>query len=88
MDQLRRVGVFIASPGDVGCAREAVRRAVEHINRLVAKSQGFLFQATGWEDVPPGMGSRAQELINPYVDAAQIFVGILNQRFGSPTGLA
>jgi tetratricopeptide (TPR) repeat protein len=85
---LKRVLVFIASPGDVADARSSVRHAVDRINRLVAKDNGFLLEPIGWQDIPPGMGHRAQEVINPYVDAASIFIGILHRRFGEPTGQA
>jgi len=88
VDNLKKVTVFIASPGDVADERDLVRKAVERVNRLVAKHQGFLLEAIGWEDIPSGTGNRAQEVINPYVDSADIFVGVLHQRFGSPTGLA
>ena len=85
---LKRVFIFIASPGDVGMVRDLVRHAIERINKLLAKEFGFLFEAIGWEDIPPGKGKRAQEVINKYVDVAHIFLGILNQRFGEPTGIA
>ncbi len=87
-NNLKRVLVFIASPGDVPDARSSVRYAVERINRLVAKDYGFELKPIGWEDIPPGRSQRAQEIINPYVDAASIFIGILHRRFGQPTGAA
>lgn len=87
-NNLKRVLVFIASPGDVPDARSSVRYAVERINRLVAKDYGFELKSIGWEDIPPGRSQRAQEIINPYVDAASIFIGILHRRFGQPTGAA
>jgi tetratricopeptide (TPR) repeat protein len=85
---LKPVLVFIASPGDVSDSRNSVRHAVERINKLVAKDNGFLLEPIGWEDIPPGKGQRAQDIINPYIDAASIFIGILHQRFGRPTGIA
>ena len=85
---LKQVFVFIASPGDVSDSRSSVRHAAERINRLVAKDNGFLLEPIGWEDIPPGKGKRAQDIINPYVDAASIFIGILHRRFGQPTGIA
>lgn len=88
MPDLKRIIVFIASPGDVASARERVRYAIKRINRLLAEKAGFLLKAIGWEDIPPGRANRAQEVINPYVDDAHIFIGILHQRFGEPTGLA
>ena len=85
---LRQVNLFIASPGDTADARNRIREAVERINRLVAQPNGIIVHSTGWEDIPSGKANRAQDRINPYVDAAHIFVGILNRRFGTPTGLA
>jgi len=41
----------------------------------------------GWEHVPPEFG-RPQAIINPRVDECDIFVGILNRRWGTPTGVA
>jgi biotin operon repressor len=87
-DTLRRVPVFIASPGDVPSARNSIRHAVERINKLVAKDNSFLLEPIGWEDIPPGKSKRAQERINPYVDATSIFIGVLHKRFGQPTGAA
>ena len=87
-DSLKPVFIFIASPGDVPDSRNSVRHAIERINRLVAEDNGFLLKPIGWEDIPPGKGQRAQDIINPYVDAASIFVGILHRRFGQPTGVA
>ena len=88
VDQLKVIYVFIASPGDVQQARDSVRAAVDLVNDLVAKDLGFIFESVGWEDVPPGKRDRAQEVINPYVDKAHIFIGLLHQRFGQPTGVA
>jgi tetratricopeptide (TPR) repeat protein len=85
---LRPIYVFIASPGDVPDSRSSVRYAVERINKLVAKDNGFLLEHIGWEDIPPGKRERTQDNINPHVDAASIFVGILHRRFGRPTQIA
>lgn len=85
---LRQVNLFIASPGDTADARNRAREAVERVNRLVAQPNGIIVHATGWEDIPSGKADRAQDRINPYVDATHVFVGILNKRFGTPTGLA
>jgi len=85
---LKRISVFIASPGDTADARDIVRQAIDRINRLVARERGFLLESIGWENIPPGRGESSQEVINPYVDDAHVFIGILHQRFGTPTGIA
>lgn len=85
---LKRVFVFIASPGDVSDSRGSIRHAVERINKLLAKESGFFLEPIGWEDIPPGKSERSQQIINPYVDKASIFIGVLHKRFGHPTGVA
>ena len=86
--KLKTINIFIASPSDVADARNLVKKAINHVNKLLAREFGFLFEPIGWEQIPPGKGSRPQTLINPYVESAQIFIGILFQRFGTSTGLA
>ena len=86
--KLEVITVFLASPGDTADERERVRRSVDRVNRLVAKQNGFLLEVIGWEDIPSSTGARAQEVINPFVRDADVFIGILKKRFGSPTGRA
>lgn len=85
---LEVVKVFLASPGDVAECRKRVRRAAERVNRLVANPNGLHFRVIGWEDLPANTARRVQELINPAVMEADVFIGILNKRFGTPTGKA
>lgn len=42
-------------------------------------------RVTGWEQVAPELG-RPQQLINPLVHECDVFVGLLNRRWGSETG--
>lgn len=84
---LRELLVFVASPSDVADARDAARRAVLRIDRLVSRDLGITIVPRGWENVPVGMADRAQEVINAEVDRAHAFIGILHVRFGSDTGL-
>jgi hypothetical protein len=86
--QIKEFSLFVASPGDTVEARNRVREAVDRVNRLVGRPKGIIVRTIGWEDIPSGRAKRAQDRINPYVKRAEIFVGILNKRFGSPTGIA
>src|SRR5262249_34905571 len=54
----------------------------------VGRPNGVLFESIGWEDIPAGKGYRAQDVINPFVDKADIFIGLLARRFGTPNGIA
>jgi hypothetical protein len=82
---IQEIVVFIASPGDVLDEREAVRRAAESVSDSLGGLTGLRVRAVGWELVAPEYG-RPQELINPRVRECDVFVGILNRRWGSSTG--
>lgn len=81
----REIVVFLASPSDVAEDREAVRRAARAVNDSVARPFGLRLHVEGWEEVQPGLG-RPQQLINPLVDECDVFVGLLNRWWGTPTG--
>ncbi len=83
---LRKVKVFISSPGDVADARQRAREAVENVNRLFAIQNGIFFHVRGWEDISTGKAERTQDLINPDLEDTDIYIGIFNKRFGTPTG--
>lgn len=83
---VRELEIFIASPGDVAAERQAVRDTVDSVNHLFASHSNFpRLLATGWEDLPPTYG-RPQGRINELVASCDVFVGVLGNRFGSPTG--
>lgn len=77
--------IFIGSPGDVSDEREAARRVCAELTHEVGRHHGWVVLAEGWEQRRPGLG-RAQDLINPMVDACDVFVGVLHKRWGTPTG--
>jgi NACHT domain len=83
--------VFIASPGDVGAEREYVRRFFAEYNRHTAHIWQARFEVIGWDtDSTIGVG-RPQELINQstlekYRDSLALVIGIMAQRFGTPSG--
>lgn len=81
--------VFVASPGDVSAEREVVREVIDDLNRSVAPEKGVMLQVVGWEtDARPGFGGDPQSLVNAQiVDMTQydLFVGVLWDRFGTPT---
>ena len=85
---LRVLNLFLSSPGDVGEERKAVKAIVEKINKLVARPNGLFFELREWEHIPLGKAIRTQEIINPYVQDCDVYIGILNKRFGTPTGQA
>jgi uncharacterized protein DUF4062 len=84
-NRIRVLRVFLASPGDLGEERKRARVAIEAINRSVARSLRWHVELLDWEDTLPGV-SRPQALINDAVDACDLFIGLLWERWGSPTG--
>jgi len=83
--QLKLFRVFVASPGDLGDERRALREVVEQINAIYSKETEWRIELLGLEDTLPGTG-RPQELINTDLDKADLFVGCLWQRWGSSSG--
>jgi hypothetical protein len=81
---LEVVRAFIASPGDLKEERLAARDVAERVNTYVGYPLGLRIELYGWEIQPPGYG-RPQEQINAEVDAAELFVGLLWRRWGTPS---
>jgi hypothetical protein len=85
---LQRLRILVASPGDVERERDHVSAVAEELNRGVAAQAGFYVEAVRWEThVRPDMG-RPEQIILDQIGAFDIFVGIMWQRFGTPTGIA
>ena len=87
---VRRVRLFVASPGDVAEERERLGRVVEQLNRGVARKLNLVVELVRWEThAVPEMG-RPQQVILDQLGKEEwdIFIGVLWLRFGTPTGAA
>jgi NACHT domain len=90
---VKQYHVFLASPGDVAEERQAVRQFFERYNRHIAQLWGVRFEVVDWENYATvGVGC-PQELITKqtldrFKDSLALVVGMMAQRFGSPTGNA
>lgn len=82
--QLKELVVFMASPGDLVEERDIIRSTEDSLNNLLA-ANGIRIRVVGWELTTPGYG-RPQAQINPMVHECDVFIGLLNRRWGSPTG--
>ena len=85
--------IFLASPGDVDAEREHVRRFFERYNKLTAQLWKVRFEVVDWENYSTSGVGRPQELITQqtltkYQGSLALVIGIMAQRFGSPTGEA
>ena len=85
--------IFLASPGDVSEERQFVRQFFEQYNRTTAHLWNVQFVVVDWENYATTGIGRPQELITQqtlerFRDSLALVVGIMGQRFGSPTGNA
>jgi hypothetical protein len=85
--------VFLASPSDVGEERKQVRKFFDDYNRHTAHIWRARFEVIDWENYATIGVGRPQELITQqtlekFRDSLALVVGIMGQRFGSPTGKA
>ncbi|HXH93432.1 MAG TPA: DUF4062 domain-containing protein, partial [Thermoanaerobaculia bacterium] len=85
---VERLKLFVASPGDVQRERDHVVAVVDELNRGIAPQAGYTLEAVRWQThARPDMG-RAQQVIFNQIGDADLFVGIMWQRFGTPSGVA
>lgn len=83
--QLEVYRVFLASPSDVPAERRAALDLAAFLNAHLTAKHDRLIHFTVWEHLPPSAG-RPQETINQLVDECDVFVGLLHERWGTPTG--
>jgi len=83
--QLTNYKVFIASPGGLESERKSFRELLSSHSETDAIERGCHFQSIGWEITMGGMG-RPQEKINEDLRLCDLFVLVLWDRWGSPTG--
>src|ERR1051325_1451395 len=89
----RQYHVFLASPGDVPSERQMVRQFFERYNRQASQLWGVRFEVVDWENYATVGVGRPQELITQqtlerFRSSLALVIGIMGQRFGSPTGKA
>jgi len=87
---LTEIRIFIASPSDMTPERERLIRVIDEFNlpQSPTRKQGIVVQPLDWrQHVVPAMGLPEEILLEQLpVETWDIFVGMMWQRFGSPTG--
>lgn len=87
----REYHVFLASPSDTHSECELVRRALDSVNRTIARHYNIHFTLIrGMTDTDSGLG-RGQARINEqailkHKSTLALFIGIMRNSFGSPSG--
>ncbi len=90
---IKQYHVFLASPGDVSDERQHVRQFFDRYNQYTAHHWIVRFEVVDWENYSTIGVGRPQELITEqtlekYRESLVLVIGIMGQRFGSPTGKA
>jgi uncharacterized protein DUF4062 len=86
---MSKLRIFIASPGDVKEEREIVSHVVQEISRMFGEAFEVELEPVLWETHAwPDVGDDAQDVINKEIGEYDVLVGIMWQRFGTPTNRA
>lgn len=86
-NQISEITVFVSSPSDVSEYRHSIVQVCEEISNDLGIHGGFVLRPLMWEkDVPSGRRDRAQDLINEKIAEYDIYLGLMKERFGAPTG--
>jgi len=83
--------VFVAAPSDVALERQAVREFFNDYNKTVARHINAQFTVIDYSNYASIGVGRPQKLITKqtldrYKDHLALVIGVMGQRFGSPTG--
>jgi anti-sigma regulatory factor (Ser/Thr protein kinase) len=87
--QVRKLTVFVASPGDTTAERNCLSEVVDELNRGTAADYGYVLELVKWETHAwPGLGADGQDVINREINVPDVLIVILWTRIGTPTGRA
>lgn len=84
--QIKVIDIFAASPSDVSEERVELEAAIDRLNARSSREMALRFELLKWESLLPGVGDDAQDVINQQIgDEYDVFLGIMWNRFGTPT---
>jgi len=83
----KTVKCLVASPGDTQSERESCIKVFEELNQSIGDTYGFIIEKRMWEhDTRPSIGEYSQAIISKQLGSDyDIFVGIMNNKFGTAT---
>ncbi|MBP9883872.1 MAG: hypothetical protein KBF32_10735 [Chitinophagales bacterium] len=81
------IKIFVASPSDTKEERESCLRVFRELNKGIGDKHGFVIEERMWEhDTRPSFGDYSQAVISEQLgNDYQVFVGIMNNKFGTET---
>ena len=86
----RVFGVFVASPSDMQPERDALAEVIHELNSTWSRKFGTRLALVRWETHGvPGFGTDAQDVLTREIpDDADIFIGLMWGKYGTPTSRA
>lgn len=86
-ETVQLVRVFVSSPGDVKAERAALDEVLQRINETVDPGKRVRLELWKWErGVVPQIGPGPQAAVDTQTPRYDVYLGIMAQRFGTPTG--
>lgn len=83
---MKRLKIFVASPGDVSQERDIVSVVVQELRRTIGDIRDVELETVRWETHAwPDIGDDAQDVINGQIGEYDVLVGVMWKRFGTPT---
>jgi hypothetical protein len=81
------IKILVASPSDTKGERESCVRVFEELNQGIGDKQGFVIEKRMWENnTRPSVGEYSQAVVSEQLgNDYHIFVGIMNNKFGTET---
>ncbi len=85
--------IFLSSPGDMNEERQVVRDFIQNYNKTTATNNCLNFEVLDFESyVSRGAGDPQTQItaqtLERYSQSLILFIGIMGQRFGTPTSMA
>jgi hypothetical protein len=82
---MKKLRVFVSAPGDIHEERQIVKEGIALLNKLQHRI-GIQIEVIDFEtDIPSHFGNSPQKLIDNYIGEYDFYVGIMWNRFGTPT---
>jgi hypothetical protein len=88
-EQVTKLKLFLASPGDVNKERDVLTKVAGELNSTIASDKNLVLEVVRWEThTHPDLGDDPQAVVNRQIGPTDIFVGVFWHRIGSKTNRA